>query len=81
MEGTVIETGAFRPDLDHLQPRVSTDPYVLAEAMDNDPDSAGRDFPDLYARLLAQEPAAHASDLWGRACSARDHLYADPTDE
>ncbi|WP_324290275.1 hypothetical protein [Streptomyces antarcticus] len=89
--GTVVETGAFRPDLDHLAPRVSTDPYALAEAMDNDPggDGTGRNFPDrfpdrfpdLYARLCAQEPPAYAGDLWGRACSAYDYLHADPADE
>ncbi|MFI7359764.1 hypothetical protein ACIBTP_38260 [Streptomyces avidinii] len=83
VEGTDIATGDFRPDLDHLDPRVPTDPYALAEAMDHDPggDGTGRNFPDLYARLCAQEPAEYASDLWGRACSAYDYLHADHADE
>ncbi|ROQ26114.1 hypothetical protein EDD98_5717 [Streptomyces sp. PanSC19] len=79
VEGTVVETGAFRPELDHLEPQVPTDPYALAALMDNDPggDGTGRNLPDLYARFLAQEPTAHASDLWGRARTAYDHLHAD----
>ncbi|TDU67874.1 hypothetical protein EDD91_7933 [Streptomyces sp. KS 21] len=83
VEGTVITTGAFRPDLDHLDPQVPKDPYALAEAMDHDPggDGTGRNFPDLYARLCAQEPPEYASNLWGRACSAYDYLHADPADE
>lgn len=83
VEGTVIATGAFRSDLDHLDARVPTDPYTLAVAMDNDPggDGTGRNFPDLYARLCAQEPAEYASNLWGRACSAYDFLHANPADE
>ncbi|MFJ6784521.1 hypothetical protein [Streptomyces yangpuensis] len=82
VEGTVITTGAFRPDLDHLDPQVPRDPYALAEAMDNDPDGdgTGRNFPDLYSRLCAQEPEAYASDLWKRACWAYDHMNA-PSDE
>ncbi|MFE5718606.1 hypothetical protein [Streptomyces erythrochromogenes] len=72
VEGTAITTGALRPDLDHLDPQVPKDPYALVDAMDNDPagDGTGRNFPDLYARLCAQEPEAHASDLWKRACQA-----------
>ncbi|MFJ4879939.1 hypothetical protein ACIP93_32695 [Streptomyces sp. NPDC088745] len=83
VEGTVITVGAFRPDLDHLAPQVPRDPYALAEAMDNDPggDGTGHNFPDLYARLCAQEPAEYASNLWRRACSAYDYLHADPVDE
>ncbi|WP_405546640.1 hypothetical protein OG590_40165 (plasmid) [Streptomyces goshikiensis] len=83
VEGTVITIGAFRPDLDHLEPQVPKDPYALAEAMDNDPDGdgTGRNFPDLYARLCAQEPAASASDLWGRASVAYDVLHSAPADE
>ncbi|MGW8358852.1 hypothetical protein [Streptomyces wedmorensis] len=83
VEGTVIETGAFRPDLDHLEPRVPTTPYALAEAMDDDPggDGTGRNFPHLYARLCAQELAEYARNLWGRAGSTYDYLHADPADE
>ncbi|MFF8271417.1 hypothetical protein ACF059_29100 [Streptomyces sp. NPDC016562] len=83
MEGTVITTGDFRPDLDHLEPQIPKNPDALAEAMDNDPggDGTGRHFPDLYARLSAQEPPEYASNLWGRACSAYDYLHADPADE
>ncbi|MFE5483005.1 hypothetical protein [Streptomyces sp. NPDC056527] len=64
VEGNVIVTGDFRPDLDHLDPRVPTDLYALAEAMDNGPDGdgTGRNFPDLSARLCAQEPAEYASE-------------------
>ncbi|MHA4772918.1 hypothetical protein L1085_000200 [Streptomyces sp. MSC1_001] len=83
VEGTVIAIGDFRPDLDHLDPQVHTDPYALAEAMDNDTDGdgTGRHCPDLYARLCAQEPAEYASELWGRACAAYDYLHAGPADK
>ncbi|MFJ6355202.1 hypothetical protein ACIQKB_37805 [Streptomyces sp. NPDC092046] len=80
VEGTVITTGAFRPDLDHLDPEVPGDPYALAEAMDTDPGGIGRNFPDLYARLCAQEPET-ASDLWQRACWAYEHMRATASDE
>uniref|UniRef100_A0AAU2K2C1 Uncharacterized protein n=1 Tax=Streptomyces sp. NBC_00049 TaxID=2903617 RepID=A0AAU2K2C1_9ACTN len=36
VEGAVIEVGAFRPDLDHLDPRVPTNPHALAAAMNDD---------------------------------------------
>ncbi|MDH6544107.1 hypothetical protein M2167_006664 [Streptomyces sp. SPB4] len=83
VEGTVISTGAFRPDLDHVEPQIPRDPYALAEAMDTDPggDGTGRNFPDLYARLCAQEPEAYASELWKRACWAYEHMRAASGDE
>ncbi|MFD9078255.1 hypothetical protein [Streptomyces erythrochromogenes] len=83
IDGTVISTGAFRPDLDHVEPQVPRDPYALAEAMDTDPDGdgTGRNFPDLYARLCAQEPEAYASELWKRACWAYEHMRAASGDE
>ncbi|MFE5614081.1 hypothetical protein [Streptomyces sp. NPDC056524] len=78
MEGAVITTGAFCPDLDHLDPQVPTDPEALAEAMDPDGDGSGRNIPNLYAHLCAQEPESYPSGLWKKACSAYDLLHARP---
>lgn len=80
VEGTTIAVGAYRPELGHLAPRVDGDPYALADAMDDDPggDGTGRNFPDLYARLAAQEGNDRAAELWGKACHVYDYLRHGP---
>ncbi|MEF2529768.1 MULTISPECIES: hypothetical protein [Streptomyces] len=80
VEGTVITTGTFRPDLDHIDPQ-TPDSCTLAKAMANAPGGTGRNLPDLCARLCTQEPAEHTSELRGRTCSVYDHLHAEPADE
>ncbi|MDQ0847739.1 hypothetical protein QFZ68_007502 [Streptomyces sp. V1I6] len=78
--GTVIDVGDYRPELDHLAPRVDADPCALAEAMDDDQggDGTGRNFPDLYTRLVAQEGHDCAAKLWSTACQAYDYLRHGP---
>ncbi|MET9427948.1 MULTISPECIES: hypothetical protein [unclassified Streptomyces] len=80
VEGTTFDVDNYRPELQHLDARVPVDPYTLAEAMDDDQDGdgTGRNFPDLYARLLAQEGHACAADLWGKACQEYDDLHHGP---
>ncbi|NUK54949.1 hypothetical protein HRW14_32805 [Streptomyces lunaelactis] len=80
VEGTVIDVGDYRPELEHLDPRVPAEPYALAEAMDDDQggDGTGCNFPDLYARLVAQEGPTRAYEVWGQACTAYDVLHSDP---
>lgn len=80
VQGTVIDIGDYRPELDHLAPRVPAEPYALADAMDDEPggDGTGRNFPDLYARLVAQEGHDRAAELWGKACRVYDYLRHGP---
>ncbi|MFJ2007929.1 DUF1643 domain-containing protein [Streptomyces chartreusis] len=79
--GTVVTVQPHR-GAEHLQPRVPTDPYALADLMDGDPpgDGTGTNFPDLYARLCAQEGHARAHDLWGKACGAWEHSHNGDAD-
>lgn len=80
VEGTVIDVGDYRPELEHLDPRVPAEPYALAEAMDDDRggDGTGCNLPDLHARLVAQEGPTRAYEVWGQACKAYDVLHNDP---
>ncbi|WP_316779678.1 DUF1643 domain-containing protein [Streptomyces sasae] len=68
--GTVL---TVQPHLgsEHVEAHVPTDPYVLADLMDEEPpgDGTGHNFPDLFARLYAQEGYERASSLWSRACA------------
>lgn len=80
VEGTTFDVGDYRPELDHLAPCVDADPYGLADVMDDDQggDGTGRNFPDLYARLVAQEGHDRAAELWGKACHIYDYLRHGP---
>lgn len=73
VEGTVIETGAFRPDLGHLAPQIPADPHAVAEAMDNAPggDGTGRKFslaraPELTWQASAWSGPVRPSPRWRR---------------
>lgn len=80
VEGTVIDVGDYRPELEHLDPRVPSAPYALAEVMDDDEggDGTGNNFPDLYTRLAAQEGHERASEAWSKACNVYDSLRHGP---
>ncbi|MFC7261511.1 DUF1643 domain-containing protein [Streptomyces lutosisoli] len=71
--GTVVTVQPHR-GADHLDPRVPIDPCALADLMDDDPhgDGSGHYFPGLFTRLYAQEGCERASDIWSRACTARE---------
>jgi hypothetical protein len=73
VEGTVIDVGDYRPELQHLDPSVPSAPYALAEVMDDDEDGdgTGNNFPDLYTRLAAQEGHERASKAWSKACNLK----------
>ncbi|MEU0390495.1 DUF1643 domain-containing protein [Streptomyces chartreusis] len=68
--GTVVTVQPHR-GADHLDARVPTDPYALADLMDKDTsgDGTGHNFPDLYTRLHAQEGDERAKELWLKACN------------
>ncbi|WP_189316383.1 hypothetical protein [Streptomyces brasiliensis] len=57
-------------DRDGVDARVPTDPYALADLMDDEQpgDGTGHNFPDTYTRLCAQEGYERAKDLWLKAC-------------
>ncbi|AIA00538.1 hypothetical protein [Streptomyces noursei] len=82
VDGTVVDVGDYRPELDHRDAYLPTDPYALATAMDDDEhgDGTGRNFPDLYARLVAQR-GYDAADLWGRACAAYDYMHSSEDED
>ncbi|MBL1086824.1 DUF1643 domain-containing protein [Streptomyces actinomycinicus] len=79
--GTVVTVQPHR-GADHLEARVPTDSAVLADLMDDNPpgDGTGRDFPDLYARLYAQEGYERASELWSKACKAWEFSHSGDLD-
>lgn len=68
--GTVVTVQPHR-GVDHLDARVPTDPYALADLMDDEQgsDGTGHNFPDTYTRLYAQEGHERASELWLKACN------------
>ncbi|MFF7764272.1 DUF1643 domain-containing protein [Streptomyces griseorubiginosus] len=68
--GTVVSVQPHR-GAEHIEARVPTDSYALADLMDEEKggDGTGRDFPDTYARLCAQEGDERARDLWLKACN------------
>ncbi|MGW7425765.1 DUF1643 domain-containing protein [Streptomyces sp. NPDC054813] len=74
--GTTVTVHPHLPGLDYLNPHLPTDPDQLAMLMDSDPDGdgTGRNFPDLWARLHAQEGYEEAARIWKRACIAYDAL-------
>lgn len=80
VEGTVIGVDGYRPELEHLDPRVPAEPYALAEAMGDieGGDGTGRNFPDLFVRLVAQEGPTRAHEVWGQASNAYDYLRRGP---
>ena len=77
--GTTVTVHPYVPGLDYLDPYLPRDPYQLAMLMDSDPhgDCTGRNFPDLWARLHAQEGYGRARDMWGRACATYDALHEE----
>ncbi|MFF9410384.1 hypothetical protein ACF1B0_33390 [Streptomyces anandii] len=66
----------YVPGLDYTDPHVTRDPNELAMLMDGEPggDGTGRNFPDLWARLHAQEGYEEAIRIWKKACIAYDAL-------
>lgn len=75
--GTQIEVTVYDPTLDHHAPYESTDPYALAEQMDQDgDDGTGISFPDTYSRLWAQCGHTEATRVWTRACNAYEWLQS-----
>ncbi|GAB1331739.1 DUF1643 domain-containing protein [Streptomyces sennicomposti] len=72
--GTTVTVHPYIPGLDYADPHVTRDPDELAMLMDGEPggDGTGRNFPDLWARLHAQEGYEEAVRTWKRACIAYD---------
>lgn len=72
--GTTVSVHPYLPGLDYADPHVPKDPYELATLMHCEPggDGTGRDFPDLWSRLYAQEGYEGAVRIWKRACAAYD---------
>ncbi|MGW2612735.1 DUF1643 domain-containing protein [Streptomyces mirabilis] len=72
--GTTVTVHPYVPGLDYADPHVPKDPDQLATLMDGDSggDGTGRNFPDLFARLYAQEGHEGAIRIWKRACFAYD---------
>jgi ADP-ribose pyrophosphatase YjhB (NUDIX family) len=83
--GTTITCTAYDPTQPHRGLPTTTDPYDLADAMDDtgdpDPGQHGGNFPDTYALLTAWHGPDRAAELWTTACNVYDHLHADPDDE
>ncbi|MFD7003910.1 hypothetical protein ACFWA5_48740 [Streptomyces mirabilis] len=75
--GTTVTVHPYVPGLDYADPHVPKDPDQLATLIDGDPggDGMGRHFPDLWARLHAQEGYECAGRIWSRACNAVDALH------
>jgi hypothetical protein len=75
--GTTVTVHPYIPGFDYLDPRLPRDPDQLAMLMDSDPggDGTGRNFPDLWARLHAQEGYEGAVRIWKKACFAYDALH------
>jgi hypothetical protein len=86
--GTAITTTTYDPTQPHQGLPVTTDPYVIALAMDDPgavgesgPDQHGANFRDTYALLAAWHGSDRASALWTAACEIYDHLHTDSDDE
>ncbi|MEU9412218.1 DUF1643 domain-containing protein [Streptomyces sp. NPDC048281] len=80
--GTTVTVHPYLPGLDYAEPHVPRDPYQLADLMDTelDGDGTGRNFPDLLARLYAQEGYVEAERIWKKACNAYDLLHYAPAE-
>ncbi|GGN46338.1 DUF1643 domain-containing protein [Streptomyces fuscichromogenes] len=80
--GTTVTVHPYLPDLDYTEPFVPRDPDQLADLMDTEPggDGTGRNFPDLWARLEAQEGYEEAERIWRKACIAYDVLHHAPAE-
>ncbi|MGW0633777.1 DUF1643 domain-containing protein [Streptomyces sp. NPDC002758] len=78
--GTTITVQPYRGAVDHLSPRLPTDPYQLAELMADEPhgDGTGSNFPGLWPRLQAQEGRERAAQIWDAASTAYDVLHHQP---
>ncbi|MFG2424977.1 DUF1643 domain-containing protein [Streptomyces sp. NPDC048448] len=77
--GTTVSVEPYLPELDHIHPQLTTDPDHIATQMDSEAagDGTGRNFPDLWARLPAQEGYGSAALIWKTASSAYDALHHD----
>ncbi|MFE9770000.1 DUF1643 domain-containing protein [Streptomyces sp. NPDC005808] len=77
--GTTVTVHPHLSGLDYLDPNLPRDPYQLALLMDSDADGdgTGRTFPDLWARLHAQEGYEGACDIWGKACATYDAMHGE----
>ncbi|MFD9005939.1 hypothetical protein ACFV0T_34175 [Streptomyces sp. NPDC059582] len=76
---TTVTVHPYIPGLGYTDPQVPTDPYQLATLIgdDLDGDGTGRNFPDLWARLHAQEGYERAVRIWRRASSIYDEDFPD----
>lgn len=74
-EGTAITWGSTPNEVTPLYP-VPTDSYALSQEITTEVDDRderyGANYPDLYARLQAQEGVDQASKLWRTACALLD---------
>lgn len=75
--GTTVTVHPYLPQLDYTDPYVPNDPEQLASLMGAEPagDGSGRTFPDLWARLHAQEGYEPAVRIWTTACNAYDAFH------
>lgn len=79
LDGTTVTVQPYRPALAHCDPYIPTDPFQLAGAINEEEPSEvmGYDFPDLRARLHAQEGHERASSIWRAACNIHDTLHCE----
>jgi hypothetical protein len=66
-----VSVEPYLPEHDHIDPHLAKDPDHIATLMDSEPagDGTGRNFPDLWARLHAQEGYESAARIWKTACA------------
>lgn len=70
LDGTTITWSKTPAGVDPLPP-LPTGSYALADLiMQEDYQGSGREFPDLYSRLCAQEGPTDADKIWQGACWA-----------
>ncbi|MFR0367629.1 DUF1643 domain-containing protein [Streptomyces sp. MCC20] len=83
VDGSTVTVHPYRPDLTYQDPHVPTDPYQIAEMLDGEKPSGvmGHDFPDLWARLHAQEGYDRASAIWRGACTTYDAMHGEGLSE
>ncbi|MGW2827213.1 DUF1643 domain-containing protein [Streptomyces sp. NPDC001443] len=83
VDGSTVTVQPCRPDLTYQDPHVPTDPYQIAEMLDGEEPSGvmGHDFPNLWARLHAQEGYDRASAIWRGACTMYDAMHGEDLSE
>ncbi|MCX4579899.1 hypothetical protein OHB41_43400 [Streptomyces sp. NBC_01571] len=67
----------YLPRVEYIRPWLTRDPAHISTLMDAEPggDGTGRDFPDPWARLHAQEGHESAARIGKTACSVYDALH------